>query len=147
MENSMRQSERRWSRRRRVSSLCIIAASTCLVAFAMHSRAIQDPPPGAILRPWEPVDAVRIPNKNDQMQMQEQQQRQKKTNYEIANLERKKQISEDAAKLVELATDLKNEVDKSDKDQLSIGVIRKAEMIERLAKGVKEKMKLTAKSR
>jgi hypothetical protein len=35
-------------------------------------------------------------------------------------------------------------VDKTDKDTLSINVIRKAEMIEKLAKGVKEKMKLTA---
>lgn len=135
---------RNMSCRRWLCSLCIIATSTCLVAFAIRSAALQDPPPGAILRPWQPPDAVRIPNKNDQMEMQEQQQQQKKTNYEIANAERKKQIAEDAAKLLELATDLKKEVDKTDKDLLSITVIRKAEMIEKLAKGVKEKMKLTA---
>jgi hypothetical protein len=35
-------------------------------------------------------------------------------------------------------------MDKSDKDTLSLGVIRKAEEIERLACGVEEKMKLIA---
>ena len=34
-------------------------------------------------------------------------------------------------------------MDKTDKDTISIDVIRKADTIERLAKGVKEKMKLT----
>jgi hypothetical protein len=34
-------------------------------------------------------------------------------------------------------------VDKTSKDTLSLGVIRKAEEIERLAHAVKEKMKLT----
>ena len=117
-----------------------------LVVFATQAAVVQEPPPGAVLRPWEPADANRIPNKNDQLQMQQQQQQQKQVNNAIANLERKRQITEDAAKIVELATDLKNEIDKTDKDQLSVTVIRKAEMIEKLAKGVKEKMKLTTGS-
>ena len=45
--------------------------------------------------------------------------------------------------LLELATQLKDEVDKTSKDTLSLNVIRKAESIEKLAHGVKEKMKLT----
>ena len=60
-----------------------------------------------------------------------------------ANLERKKQIADDSAKLLKLASDLKSEVDKTSKDTLSLGVIRKAEEIEKLAHNVKEKMKLT----
>jgi hypothetical protein len=39
--------------------------------------------------------------------------------------------------------DLKAEVDKTGKDELSIFEIRKAEEIERLAHGVQEKMQLT----
>jgi hypothetical protein len=38
---------------------------------------------------------------------------------------------------------LKAEVEKTDKDTLSLNVIRKADEIERLARSVKEKMKLT----
>jgi len=115
-----------------------LLAATTLLAVA------QDAPPGAILRPWEPPDAVSIPDKNDQMRMHEQQQQQKQTNFAAANLERKKQIAADTAKLVELANELKAEVDKTDKDTLSLNVVRKAETIEKLAKSVKEKMKLTA---
>jgi hypothetical protein len=48
--------------------------------------------------------------------------------------------------LLKLATDLKTEVDKTTKDTLSLGVIRKADEIERLAHDVKEKMKLTQKT-
>ena len=38
---------------------------------------------------------------------------------------------------------LKAEVDKTNKDMLSLNVIRKADEIEKLAHNVKEKMKLT----
>jgi hypothetical protein len=58
--------------------------------------------------------------------------------------ERKKQIADDSAKLLKLATDLKAEVDKTSKDTLSINVIRKADEIEKLAHSVKEKMKPAA---
>jgi len=58
--------------------------------------------------------------------------------------ERRKQISEDSANLLKLATELKTEVDKTSKDTLSLTVIRKAGAIEKLAHDVKEKMKLSA---
>jgi hypothetical protein len=118
--------------------------AACLLAAATFLAVAQDTPSGATLRPWEPADANRVPDKNDQMQMRQQQQQEKQASYAAANLERKRQIAADAAKLLDLATELKKEVDKADKETLSINVIRKAEMIEKLAKGVKEKMKLTA---
>lgn len=83
----------------------------------------------------------RPPDANAQMEMREQQN--KKQSFEAANLERKKQINDDSARLLKLASDLKAEVDKTSKDTLSIGVIRKADEIEKLAHTVKEKMKLT----
>jgi hypothetical protein len=67
----------------------------------------------------------------------------KRQDFAAANAERKKQIAEDTAKLLKLAAELKAEVDKTTKDTLSLGVIRKAGEIERLAHNVKEKMKLT----
>jgi hypothetical protein len=64
--------------------------------------------------------------------------------FNAANAERRKQIADDSARLLALATDLKAEVDKSSKDTLSLPVVRKAEEIEKLAHAVKEKMKQTA---
>jgi hypothetical protein len=57
--------------------------------------------------------------------------------------EQEKQIADDSARLLKLATDLKAEVDKSTKDTLSITVIRKADEIERLARNVREKARPT----
>src|SRR5215469_572649 len=114
----------------------------CLVFFAALSASF-------MLRlqaqnPNQPIpgpDASRPPDANAIMEMHEQQQ--KKVKSDVANVERKKQISDDSARLLKLATDLKAEVDKTSKDTLSLGVIRKAEEIEKLAHSVKEKMKLT----
>lgn len=58
-----------------------------------------------------------------------------------ARSEREKQIAEDNAKLLRLATDLKAEVDKTSIDTLSLSVIRKADEIEKLAHSVRERMK------
>jgi hypothetical protein len=81
------------------------------------------------------------PEANEQARMSEQSA--KKQDFNAANEERKKQLAENTKLLLKMATDLKTEVDKTDKDTLSLTVIRKAEEIERLAHGVKEKMKLT----
>ncbi|WP_263409368.1 hypothetical protein [Terriglobus tenax] len=59
----------------------------------------------------------------------------------MRNDDRQKKIVEDTEKLLSLASQLKEEVDKSDKNTLSITVIKKAEEIEKLAKSVKERMK------
>ena len=55
--------------------------------------------------------------------------------------DRQKTIVADTTKLLQLAQELKEEVDKSTKDQLSLSVVKKAEEVEKLAKAVKEKMK------
>ncbi|MDP9052635.1 MAG: hypothetical protein M3O31_18230 [Acidobacteriota bacterium] len=57
------------------------------------------------------------------------------------NIDRQKQLVLDTQKLLALAAELKEEVDKSNKDTLSLDVVRKAEEIEKLAHSVKEKMK------
>ncbi len=51
-----------------------------------------------------------------------------------ANLQRQQDIRKDTEKLLELATELKQAVDKSNKDTLSLDVVKKAEEIEKLAK-------------
>jgi hypothetical protein len=59
----------------------------------------------------------------------------------LRNLDRQKQIVADTQKLVTLANELQADVQKSNKDTLSVDVIRKADEIEKLAKSVRDKMK------
>ena len=58
-----------------------------------------------------------------------------------ANLERQAAIKHDTDKLVKLAAQLKDYVDESNENILSMNVLKKAEEIERLAHSVKDKMK------
>ncbi len=55
--------------------------------------------------------------------------------------ERQKRLQADTDRLLGLATQLKQEVDKTDKNTLSVDVIKKAEEIEKLARSVRERMK------
>jgi hypothetical protein len=91
--------------------------------------------------PHIPPELNRVPDSNQANDINDQQS--KKDSFEAANARRKKEISAESAKLLKLATELKAEVDKTDKDTLSINVIRKADEIEKLAHSVKEKMQLT----
>jgi nicotinic acid phosphoribosyltransferase len=50
-------------------------------------------------------------------------------------------IRQDAAKLLEVATELKQYVDKTGKDVLSLEVMRKAEEMEKLARQIKNNMR------
>jgi len=58
-----------------------------------------------------------------------------------ANKERWEQLRRDTDSLLKLATELKEYVEKSNENTLSLDVIKKAEQIEKLAHSVKEKMK------
>jgi len=59
----------------------------------------------------------------------------------MRNADRQKQLQQDTEKLLSLATELKQQVDKTDKNILSVDVIKKADEIEKLAKSVRERMK------
>lgn len=59
----------------------------------------------------------------------------------IRSSERQKRLVADTDKLLALATDLKQQVDKTNKNILSVDVIKKADEIEKLAHSVKERMK------
>jgi nicotinic acid phosphoribosyltransferase len=56
-------------------------------------------------------------------------------------LERQAQLRADTAKLVTLTAELKQQVDKTDINVLSIAVIKKAQEIQKLAKSVQDKMR------
>jgi len=57
------------------------------------------------------------------------------------NAQRQQDIKKDTDQLLELATELKQYVDKTNENIISLDVIKKAEQIEKLAKSVKDKMK------
>lgn len=54
---------------------------------------------------------------------------------------RRADLQADTEKLYKLTQELKAEVDKSNKDTLSVSVIKKAQEVERLAKSIKERSK------
>ena len=58
-----------------------------------------------------------------------------------ANLERQADLKRDTEKLLKLANELKESVDKTTEGTLSLDVVKKAEEIEKLARSVKGKMK------
>ena len=71
----------------------------------------------------------------------EMEREQKHAAEKAANTKRQQDIKKDTDKLLQLATDLKQYVDKSNENTLSLDVIKKAEEIEKLARTVREKMK------
>jgi len=58
-----------------------------------------------------------------------------------ANEQRQAELKRDTDKLLQLSTELKQYVDKSNENVLSVDVLRKAEEIEKLAHSVKTKMR------
>jgi len=66
---------------------------------------------------------------------------QKKDMVKKQNELRQQEIKKDTDKLLELANELKQYVDKTNENIISLDVIKKAEQIEKLAHSVKDKMK------
>lgn len=98
-------------------------APTCLAAQMPQSTV---PLPGSAQQP-QPEDAAHGKLERDAAKSR--------------NAQRQQEIRRDSERLLELATELKQYVDKTNENIISLDVIRKAEQIEKLAKSVKEKMK------
>ena len=123
------------------SRLLTGAGLLSLAAIALLTGAAEPGQQGNPDRPYLIPEANPLPDVNDRMKMREQQAKQQ--NFDAANAERKKQLSDDSTTLLTLAMALTAEGDKTNKEMLSLNVIRKADEIEKLAHDVKEKMKLT----
>ncbi|MGI9103989.1 MAG: hypothetical protein ACR2IF_16230 [Terriglobales bacterium] len=93
----------------------------------------QSLPPGQ--RPPDPQFGQR------RNESEETDQSQERARIRRANKERQQKIKRDTDQLLDLATQLKQYVDKSNENVLSLEVMRKAEEIEKLARQVKDKMK------
>ena len=108
--------------------LLLMLASLTFVpqSFAAQMPQTTVPPPGSAQQ-QRPEDATQEKIEHDAAKAR--------------NVQRQQEIRRDSEKLLELATELKQYVDKTNENIISLEVIRKAEQIEKLARSVKEKMK------
>jgi hypothetical protein len=88
---------------------------------------------------YVPGAVNRMPDANDRDKMQRQND---EARIEAANAERKRRISVDSDKLLKMATDLKDELDKTNQDTLSVETIHKIDAIQKLAKDMKDRLRL-----
>ena len=82
-----------------------------------------------------------LPGEQRPDQQDEDVQRLERERQKKADAQRYDNLKRDTDRLLQLATDLKQAVDKSNQHTMSLDVIKKAGEIEKLAKSVKEKMK------
>ena len=137
-ESYARPEKQRSAQLARIVAIALIAAPGAI--YAQPS-----PPSGSQPRPDKIGLATPINQPPDaNAQMAEHEHLVSDQDFKGANEERRKQIVDDSARLLKMAAELKAEVEKMNKDTLSLDVIRKADDIERLAHGVKQKMKLIA---
>jgi hypothetical protein len=90
--------------------------------------------------PTQGVDA-QDPQFGPERQKDPSEEKMERSREKALNKQRQTQLEKDTERLLKLATELKQYVDKTDEHTLSLDVIKKAEEIEKLAKSIKEKMK------
>lgn len=110
-------------------SVCWLLLLSTLLAFSLQAHSLQDASQAVPQRPHRPT-----PDEIARQQMEKEMAKK-------ANQERQADLKRDTDQLLQLATELKSEVDKSTENLLSVEVVKKAEEIEKLAHSVKEKMK------
>lgn len=129
--------------------LTVLFLFSCMFSTPAVAQAGREPPPpphqatsgqGNQGRPDEGVDA-RDPQFGREGQKDPSEEKMERSREKALNKQRQTQLEKDTERLLKLATELKQYVDKTDEHTLSLDVIKKAEEIEKLAKSVKEKMK------
>ena len=122
----------RISRRR---SILLLAAACVPRALRAQSHSAAAPPPGTDPTTGAPpLFADSSPPDPSQVHMLREMAKER-------NVLRQKEIVDDTDQLLDLAKQLKDAVDKSSKDELSLSVVDTAAEIEKLARSVKEKMR------
>ena len=117
-----------------VRSILLALPIALLFAVSAHAQTRSSQPPTApIQKGGEPTQ----PNGDGN----DAQQRLAREMAKKANQQRQAALKADADKLLRLAVELKDSVDKSNENLLSLEVLKKAEEIEKLAHSVKDKMK------
>jgi hypothetical protein len=104
--------------------------SLLLLTFALPMRSFARTP--VQTQAHDPLDIPEDPARRAAME---------KEMIKKANQERQAQLRRDTERLYRLSSELKQYVDKSSENTLSLEVIKKAEEIEKLAHSVRDKMK------
>jgi hypothetical protein len=127
----------RWPRAHRAGIFVglVVVATIPLVGKAL----LQNSPPNTPRNVPEFLN--RQPDFSDQERMRQEHMSQQ--GFEAINALRKKQVTDDSTRLLKLASDLKAEIDDTGKDTVSQSTLQKAEMIEKLARNIKQKMTVT----
>ena len=120
----------------RIPRIVPLAALLALVMVAFtvaQTSPSLEPPVGA-------TDPSRRQRPDDTLDAQMRARMEREANRKW-NKERQAALKKDTDKLLELATQLKQQVDKSNENILSLDVVKKSEEIEKLAHSVRDKMK------
>jgi hypothetical protein len=102
----------------------VLSFILCLVLCSFGQGQAETQGPTDPHRPFDPLEI-------------DQQKKMEKARNE----DRQKDLKRDTIKLLELATELKQYVDRTNESVLSLEVIHKSEEIEKLARNIKNKMK------
>lgn len=115
------------------------SAAAALALFTVVLLAAQNPP-RPVSSNSEPIapDPQFQRNRNQRSPVEEEWERKR---LKAMNEERHQSLKRDTDELLKLATELKDYVDKTNENILSVDVVEKAEEIEKLAKKVRNKMK------
>ncbi|HZL28482.1 MAG TPA: hypothetical protein VFC39_18305 [Acidobacteriaceae bacterium] len=113
----------------------LVAAPSVGAAKAQQQQSMGQNTPSKIPA-MPPIDGERPDDGTDPMLAQQRASRARA----MAD-DRQKHIVDETAKLLQLATELKAAVDKSNKNELSLDVVKKADDIEKLAHDVKQRMR------
>ena len=127
--------ERRRTLGRGMRSLVV---GLCLLGLSSGVGTTQKPGQPA---PVGPPDPLQMPDASNQPKEQDPFRPSGEKQAKLRNEERQKRLVSDTDKLLTLATQLHDDVAKTDKDILSLDVVRRADEIEKLAHNVKERMK------
>ena len=123
----------------RWAPVLMVIAVTALLGFEVTARSqMPGQQPSQYPGQPRPMDGVR--NSDSEPETSIERQEQSKL-AEKRNEERQAQLVQETARLFDLAKELKEQVGKTNKDVLSIDVVKKADEIEKLAKSVRDKMK------
>ena len=114
-----------------LSALLLLAA--CAASLSAHAQQNQAPSPPVPTLPG--VSANPTPAEDPTLHRMAEQMAIKRS------AQRQQQIVSDSARLLALAQKLSADVSKSDKNELSISVVKDAGEIEKLAKSIKDKMR------
>ncbi len=137
----LRRPKRRPGWARRLGRVLIAGLAAQAISLPPATASLQDSSPAPLGTGAPPQSREAPGSLHGAPPADPQAQRISESMAQRRNADRQKMLEADTEKLLLLAQQLKVEVDKSNKDMLSIDVVRRAEQIEKLARSVKEKMR------